>query len=242
MILAPLMNFLHMQINIAYLIETICINGINVVNVRPSIKMTYNVALKKRIVRHDLIEKIGLDRHEYWGFMQLTNAQFEEIIYAGGVSSESIIQNVCSQIVAFENEILYDECRLFRKRWMYMCAILLSINPKYVRRIMCGEKKYEFRKNLCKKKVDKIIIYSTSPVMKVVGEAVVEDVLVDEPFKIWNMTKEAAGVDQSFFDSYYEGKTKAVAYKLNHVVEYKIPKLLQDYGINVAPQSFCYLE
>ena len=56
-----------------------------------AIKMTYNVALKKRIVRHDLIEKIGLDRHEYWGFMQLTNAQFEEIIYAGGVSSESII-------------------------------------------------------------------------------------------------------------------------------------------------------
>ena len=132
MILAPLMNFLHMQITIAYLIETSCINGINVVNVRPSIKMTYNGALKKRIVRHDLIEKIGLDRHEYWGFMQLTNAQFEEIIYAGGVSSESIIQNVCSQIVAFENEILYDECRLFRKRWMYMCAILLSINPKYV--------------------------------------------------------------------------------------------------------------
>lgn len=123
-----------------------------------------------------------------------------------------------------------------------MCAILLSINPKYVRRIMCGEKKYEFRKSLCKKKVDKIIIYSTSPVMKVVGEAVVEDVLVDEPFKIWNMTKEAAGVGRSFFDAYYEGKAKAVAYKLNHVIEYKTPKLLKDYGINVAPQSFCYLE
>ena len=56
-----------------------------------AIKMTYNVALKKRIVRHDLIEKIGLDRHAYWGFMHLTNAQFQEIIYTGGVSAESVI-------------------------------------------------------------------------------------------------------------------------------------------------------
>ena len=34
------------------------------------IKMTYNVAMKKRIVRHDLIEKIGLERNQYWGFFE----------------------------------------------------------------------------------------------------------------------------------------------------------------------------
>lgn len=123
-----------------------------------------------------------------------------------------------------------------------MCAILLSINPEYVGRIMCGEKKYEFRKNICKKEVDKIIIYSTSPVMKVVGEADVEDILVDEPEKIWNITKEASGVEQAFFDKYYEGRKQAVAYKLNNIVEYEKPKLLKDYGINAAPQSFCYLD
>ncbi len=32
-----------------------------------------------------------------------------------------------------------------------MCTILLSINPKYVGRIMRGEKRYEFRKNICKR-------------------------------------------------------------------------------------------
>lgn len=123
-----------------------------------------------------------------------------------------------------------------------MCAILLSINPEYVGRIMCGEKKYEFRKNICKKEVDKIIIYSTSPVMKVVGEADIEDILVDEPEKIWNITKEESGVEQTFFDKYYEGRKQAVAYKLNNIVEYEKPKLLKDYGINAAPQSFCYLD
>ena len=123
-----------------------------------------------------------------------------------------------------------------------MCAILLSINPEYVGRIMCGEKKYEFRKNLCKRKVDKIVIYSTSPVMKVVGEAEVEDILVDEPEKIWSLTKEYSGIDQTFFEEYYEGRKQAVAYKLKHIVEYERPKMLEEYGIHVAPQSFCYLE
>lgn len=123
-----------------------------------------------------------------------------------------------------------------------MCAILLSINPRFVGRIMCGEKKYEFRKNLCKRNVDKIIIYATSPVMKVVGEALVEDILVDEPSKIWRITKNEAGIDHKFFETYYEGKSQAVAYKLNHVVKYEKPKLLKEYGISAAPQSFCYLD
>ena len=123
-----------------------------------------------------------------------------------------------------------------------MCAILLSINPEYVKRILCGEKKYEFRKSLCKRKVDKIIIYSTSPIMKVVGEAEVEDILVDAPEKIWDITKEASGVEQEFFDEYYGGRMQAVAYKLNHVIEYEVPKMLKDYGVNAAPQSYCYLD
>ena len=122
-----------------------------------------------------------------------------------------------------------------------MCAILLSINPQYVERIMCGEKKFEFRKNVCKRNVDKIVIYSTSPVMKVVGEAEVEEVLVDEPQKIWNVTEEYSGVEREFFDEYYEGREQAVAYKLKSVVEYDKPKMLNEYGIKSATQSFCYL-
>ena len=56
-----------------------------------AIKMTYNAALKKRIVRHDLIEKIGLEREQYWGFFELTDKQFAEIIRRGGV--DKILNN-----------------------------------------------------------------------------------------------------------------------------------------------------
>lgn len=51
-----------------------------------AIKMTYNVAFKKRIVRHDLIESIGLKRDQYWGFFELTDKQFFKIAQVGGVA------------------------------------------------------------------------------------------------------------------------------------------------------------
>lgn len=123
-----------------------------------------------------------------------------------------------------------------------MCAILLSINPCHVENIMNGTKLYEFRKKACKRQVDKIIIYSTTPVMKIVGEAEIEDILIDNPERIWEKTYENSGIDKEFFDQYFQDRTEAVAYKLRNVIKYIEPKLLDDYGISCAPQSFRYVE
>ena len=57
-----------------------------------TIKMTYNVALSKRIIRHELIESIGVDRNSYWGILPITDIQFNEIVRRG-VENESIIIN-----------------------------------------------------------------------------------------------------------------------------------------------------
>ena len=107
---------------------------------------------------------------------------------------------------------------------------------------MNGSKQYEFRKRICRRKVDKILIYSTKPIMKVVGEAEVEDILIDEPEKIWEKTKKKSGIDKNFFDEYYLGKSFAVAFKLKNVIKYNNPKELSEYGILNAPQSFQYLQ
>lgn len=122
-----------------------------------------------------------------------------------------------------------------------MCRILLSINPEHVDNILTGKKMYEFRKIQCKEKVDKIVIYSTFPVMKVVGEADVDDVIVDKPESVWNITSEYSGITKLFFDKYYKNKDKAVAYKLSNVIKYEQPKSLSNYGIKCAPQSFVYI-
>lgn len=123
-----------------------------------------------------------------------------------------------------------------------MCSILLSINPSHVENILKGTKRYEFRKKACKRHVDKILIYSTTPIMKVVGEAEVEDILIDEPEAIWKKTEKKSGIDKSFFDKYYENREQAVAYKLKNVIAYQEPKDLKDYGVSCAPQSFQYIE
>ena len=56
------------------------------------IKMTYNIALKKRLIRKTLIENVGLSRDEYWGFFEISDEQFKNIIRLGEVD-ESVIVN-----------------------------------------------------------------------------------------------------------------------------------------------------
>ena len=119
--------------------------------------------------------------------------------------------------------------------------MLLSINPEHVENIMNGNKKFEFRKVRCRPEVDKIIIYATSPVMKVVGEADVIDVIVDLPEQVWKRTSEFAGISKLFYDNYYQNKEVAVAYRLGKVRKYTNPLTLADFGINFAPQSFVYV-
>ena len=122
-----------------------------------------------------------------------------------------------------------------------MCKILLSINPRHVEHILEGSKKYEFRKVRCRKDVDKILIYATAPQKKVVAEADIEDIIIDVPNAVWEKTNDFAGITYSFFESYYKGKSIAIAYKLRNVITFDKPLSLNDLGITNAPQSFIYL-
>lgn len=52
-----------------------------------AIKMTYNIALSKRITRNELIQDVGLDEGAYWGFFDITKCELEDILRRGNVSS-----------------------------------------------------------------------------------------------------------------------------------------------------------
>jgi len=119
--------------------------------------------------------------------------------------------------------------------------MLLSINPEHVENILSGKKLFEFRKVRCRADVDKIVIYSTAPIMRVVAEAMVEEIIEDDVLTVWNRTKEYAGISYNFFRKYYKGKKKAVAYRLGDVEAYEEPRSLSYYGIEYPPQSFVYL-
>lgn len=54
------------------------------------IKMTYNVAFKRRVTNGQLIDEFGI-APDYWGVFSLTNEQFKKIIKAGDVDESIII-------------------------------------------------------------------------------------------------------------------------------------------------------
>ncbi len=120
--------------------------------------------------------------------------------------------------------------------------ILLSIKPEFVARIFDGVKKFEFRKTVASRDIDTIVIYSSAPVMQVVGEVRVHGILGGAPDDLWQKTKSAAGITREFFDYYFAGRDMAYAYVLGDVVRYDVPKTLSDFGLRAAPQGFVYLD
>ena len=122
-----------------------------------------------------------------------------------------------------------------------MSQMLLSINPEHVKNILSGKKKYEFRKVRCRNNISSIVIYATSPIMRIVAEVEVIDIIEDVPQAVWSKTFEYAGISKEFFNQYYKGRNKAVAYKLGEVEVYSEPRSLAELGIKHAPQSFVYV-
>lgn len=122
-----------------------------------------------------------------------------------------------------------------------MCKILMSINPEHVENILAGKKTYEYRKIKCNRKVDSIIIYSTYPVMKVVAEVEVKELICDTPKNLWKKTRSGSGIKKSFFDKYYIDKKVAYAFSLGKVNAFKKSLDLSDFSVKYAPQSFIYI-
>lgn len=122
-----------------------------------------------------------------------------------------------------------------------MYKLLMSINPEHVDNILAGTKRFEFRKTRCRESIESILIYSTAPIMKIVAEVEVTEIIEGSPQSVWSRTSSAAGIDRSFFDKYYDGKENAVAYALGQITQYRKPLGLADFGVKAAPQSYVYV-
>ena len=122
-----------------------------------------------------------------------------------------------------------------------MCKILMSIKPKYSEKIFSGDKKYEFRRKVSKLHVDRIIVYSSFPDKKVIGEVEVMDVVSKPINELWKLTKKYAGITYDDFEDYFDGCDVAYAYVLGKVTRYKKPKSLLDFDVRFSPQSYVYV-
>lgn len=121
-------------------------------------------------------------------------------------------------------------------------SVLLSIKPKFVEQIMDGSKLYEFRKAIFKSEVDEVWVYSSSPIKRIVGKIIVENIIEDSPEDLWENFSDFAGIDETNFFKYFEGKEKGYAIKIKDFVKFK--DYINPYEKNpdfTPPQSFAYL-
>lgn len=123
-------------------------------------------------------------------------------------------------------------------------AVLVSIHPKFAKKIISGEKRLEFRRSWASLPVDIIVFYATSSVQRIVAVANIKQVYLDSPSGLWKLSKSMGGcISRRELLAYLEGKKRAYAIELGKV------KLLNGgldpislFGKNFRPpQSFQYL-
>lgn len=120
--------------------------------------------------------------------------------------------------------------------------VVLSIKPEFAEKIFDGTKRFEFRKAIFKNEnIKTVLVYSSSPVQKVIGEFQIEEIIKHDLKTLWNLTKEYSGISEQYFYSYFEGKEHGFAIHIKNKRKFKTPKSLKDdYNLS-PPQSFAYL-
>lgn len=96
--------------------------------------------------------------------------------------------------------------------------VLLSIKPEFANKILSGEKTYEFRKTPITKadSVDKVILYASSPVQRIVGTFRINQIVSGAPEELWERYGESSGIDdRRRFMQYYSGNQEGYAIEIN---------------------------
>lgn len=119
----------------------------------------------------------------------------------------------------------------------------MPIKPEYASRILSGEKLFEYRRTNIRTDLTHLVIYSSSPVKRIVALAKVDSVEVASPSALWDRTKHAAGISRRRFREYFSGARSAVAISMGAVhplaVEL-VPADVED-GFHI-PQSYRYVD
>lgn len=124
-------------------------------------------------------------------------------------------------------------------------ALLISIKPKYMNKILSGEKKVELRKSSSKISTGGLVIlYSTFPEKAVVGFCFVENIKSDTPQNMWQNVKSFAGISRKDYLEYYSNSRKSCGIFISNVNYLEAPFSLENLRKEIPnfqpPQSYTY--
>ncbi|MGA7677553.1 MAG: hypothetical protein WCA51_04170 [Dehalococcoidia bacterium] len=122
--------------------------------------------------------------------------------------------------------------------------VLLSIRPKYAEAITQGRKSFEFRKSIFKYHcVERVYLYATKPVSKVVGSFKVGEIICKEPNLLWEEFGWLSGVTSLEFFKYFEDNDIGFAIEIKDLEVFQTPV---NPSLFIAgfkpPRSFKYID
>ena len=118
---------------------------------------------------------------------------------------------------------------------------LLSIKPRYAEAILTGTKKWEFRTRRFQRTPDKVFIYCSTPVRKVVGVFETGKIISGSPNKIWKMCGKEGTISKKEFFEYFNYKI-VYAIQISRAKKLDVPIELNSLGKSRPPQSFYYID
>lgn len=123
---------------------------------------------------------------------------------------------------------------------------LLAIDPEYARKILAGEKDYEFRRQTFADPdaVETIYLYATAPEQKIVGGFAGEEVIEAAPETLWDRFRDSSGVDdREILLDYFEGTDTGYAIRVGERIRFADnvdpDSVFADFS---PPMSFQYLD
>lgn len=191
------------------------------------IESIYIVVDKAECIRDNLLHRDNAK----WKEIIIHRFQNEEIRHAKEIAKECGVPY----------HMLYEGKEVTQLDKVVKDSIILPIKPIYSDMILVGKKKYEYRKKLCRKDIEKIYIYSTSPIKKIVGEADVLEKIEAAKEELWENSKDESGITKEFYDQYFCALNNACAYKLGKIKRYDMGVELEDIGMDYSPQSYVYV-
>lgn len=120
--------------------------------------------------------------------------------------------------------------------------VILSLRPNFCQSIFDGQKRYEYRKRVFRRlDVDKVYIYASKPISKIVGYFTIAAMIEDSPSNLWKTTCKGSGITKEYFGAYFSGCDKVHAIVIGEAVKFDTPidprEVIKDF---TAPQNFTY--
>ena len=126
--------------------------------------------------------------------------------------------------------------------------LLMSIKPKYAEMILSGAKHVEIRRKFSTRWIgSRVVLYASSPMSALVGEARVKSVVSSSPDQIWNKFGKEVGCSWDDFAGYTSSASEVCAIEIDDVVPYRAPVTLSQISHLVKedlrpPQSYSDLK